>query len=297
MYIGRFAPSPTGPLHFGSLLAAVASYLEARTRQGQWLVRMEDLDKPREVAGAAAHILNTLEKFGFEWDGPVMYQSCRDLAYEDALATLKEQQIVYPCTCSRKEIAEVSLHTGIDGAIYPGTCLNHSVKPNHAIAWRVKTEDKVISFHDAVQGDTQQNLSHDIGDFVLKRADGLFAYQLAVVVDDAEQGITDIVRGADLLNSTPRQIFLQQLLHFHQPSYLHIPVATNNERQKLSKQTLALALNASDTVNQLWDALHFLNQAPPVSLKSEKLDACWTWAFTHWDAKKIPKKKSIIYKQ
>jgi len=297
-YIGRFAPSPTGPLHFGSLLAAVASYLEAKTHEGTWLVRMEDLDKPREVTGAADDILKTLEAFGFEWDGDVMYQRERDAAYAEALNTLEGQSQIYPCTCTRKEIADSSTEMGIEGVIYPQTCLHQPIKQNHPIAWRVKTNNQVIRFNDAVQGIITQHLSKDAGDFVLKRADGLFAYQLAVVVDDATQGVTHVVRGADLLNSTPRQIHLQSLLGFDTPSYLHIPVAANAVGQKLSKQTFAPGLNTSalnrqEKVAQLWAALDFLNQQPPASLKAEDLSGCWAWALQHWDATQIPKVASI----
>ena len=211
MYIGRFAPSPTGPLHFGSLVTAVASYLDARSNQGKWLLRIEDLDKPREVPGAAANILSTLEAYGFEWDDTIMYQSQRNDAYENVFDTLKERQFVYPCTCTRKEIADSSEQTGIEGIIYPKTCLHQAIKEHQPIAWRIKTTNKLIHFKDTVQGDIKQNLSSEFGDFVFKRSDGQFAYQLAVVVDDAEQGITNIVRGADLLNSTTRQIYLQYL--------------------------------------------------------------------------------------
>jgi glutamyl-Q tRNA(Asp) synthetase len=215
--IGRFAPSPTGPLHFGSLLAALASYCDVKSQGGLWRLRMEDLDKPREMAGAAQHILRTLEDFGFEWDGEVIYQSQRSDLYQDALNQLKAKSLVYNCDCSRKEIADSAQH-GIDGLVYPGTCRHKAVvKVPHA--GRVIVDDQPIAFTDAIQGNIQQTLAHDIGDFVLKRADGLFAYQLAVVVDDVEQGVTDIVRGADLLDSTPRQIYLQQRLGL---SLIHI---------------------------------------------------------------------------
>ncbi len=292
-YIGRFAPSPTGPLHFGSLVAAVASYLEAKTNHGQWLVRMEDLDQPREVAGAANEILHTLTAFGFEWDEDVTYQSQRNLAYEALLSELKALNRVYPCTCTRKEIAEVSMANGIEGAIYPKTCLNHAIKNNHPVAWRIKTEDHNIQFEDAVQGSFQQNLMQEIGDFVLKRADGLFAYQLAVVVDDAAQGITHIVRGSDLLTSTPRQIYLQEQLGLLTPHYTHIPIATNAAGQKLSKQTLALGINPQESVIQLWQSLAFLNQHPPTDLKEGNLAQCWEWAMANWQLTKVPKIKQI----
>lgn len=292
-YVGRFAPSPTGPLHFGSLVAATASYLEARTNQGAWLIRMDDLDKPREVAGAADSILHILEAFGFQWDQQVMYQSQRDHAYTQALSVLKDRQLAYACTCTRKEITDSSALIGIEGAVYPRTCLQQAIKKNHPLAWRIKVEDKTVSFNDAIQGIIAQNLLHDIGDFVLKRADGLFAYQLAVVVDDAAQGVTHVVRGADLLHSTPRQIYLQSLLNIDTPSYMHIPVAANQEGQKLSKQTLALGLNTQDTVMQLWHVLDFLNQSPPNELKLADINTCWEWAMAHWHSNQIPKTESI----
>lgn len=293
MYIGRFAPSPTGPLHFGSLIAAVASYCEAKSHQGQWLLRMEDLDTSREMPGAANTILKQLEAFGFEWDGKVIYQSQRDSYYAAALDFLKRHNLVYPCTCTRKEIADSSSRTGIEGLIYPGTCLQHPLKKQAAVAWRIRCPDNVISFHDAVQGDISQDLKHDIGDFVLKRADGLFAYQLAVVVDDAAQGITHVVRGADLLNSTPRQIYLQRMLHYATPIYAHIPVAANAAGEKLSKQTLAAPLDINSAHLQLFAALKFLGQNPPNALQHESLLSIWRWAFANWQLSKVPTLKSI----
>lgn len=292
MYIGRFAPSPTGPLHFGSLVAAVASYCEARVQRGMWLLRMEDLDRPREVKGAADTILQQLEEFGFEWDGPILYQSRRDEVYTAALEQLQQQSLIYPCTCTRKEIADSSTSIGIEGLIYPGTCLAQPVKPNAAMAWRIKTPDSIVAFDDAIQGHTGQNLQRDIGDFILKRADGLFAYQLAVVVDDAEQGITHIVRGADLLNSTPRQIYLQQMLGHASPQYAHVPVATNTAGEKLSKQTLAQTIDSKNSAYLLFLALQFLGQNPPESLQSETNQTVWQWAFAHWQLRHIPAVKS-----
>jgi glutamyl-Q tRNA(Asp) synthetase len=290
MYRGRFAPSPTGPLHFGSLIAAVASYLEAKTQSGEWLLRMEDLDTPREVAGAADAILKALETFGFEWDGSVIYQSRRFDAYAAALENL--QALVYPCTCSRKEIADSAMH-GIDGLIYPGTCRNGLKTDKQARAWRIKVEDRVIAFDDAIQSTISQNLSCDIGDFVLKRADGLYAYQLAVVVDDAEQGITHVVRGADLLDSTPRQIYLQQKLGVDTPGYAHIPVATNSQGEKLSKQTLAQPVDAQNPVPAIWQALSFLGQRPEISLRKASLAALWEYAKINWDISNIPRQRNI----
>ena len=296
--IGRFAPSPTGPLHFGSLLAALASYLEAKTQDGLWLVRMEDLDKPREVAGAANHILNTLEKFGLEWDGEVVYQSQRSALYQEALNQIKAKSLIYQCSCSRKEIADSynqkQAQHGIDGLIYPGTCRDKSstFKP---YAERIKVKDQNISFNDAIQGKIDQNLANQIGDFVLKRADGLFAYQLAVVVDDHLQGVTHIVRGADLLDSIPRQIYLQQVLGYSTPKYAHIPVASNQAGEKLSKQTLATPIDANNAPNLLINALDFLGQTPPQDLSNYKAQEILAWAMQHWALDKIPKQRSIIF--
>jgi len=295
--IGRFAPSPTGPLHFGSLLAALASYLEAKTKQGKWLVRMEDLDKPREVKGAASHILRTLEQFGFEWDGEVVYQSQRSELYQEALTQLEKKSLIYHCKCSRKEIADsysqMPAHHGIDGLVYPGTCrhLNITKMP---FSSRIKVNDCPISFNDAVQGAITQNLATQLGDFVLKRADGLFAYQLAVVVDDQAQGVTQIVRGADLLDSTPRQIYLQQQLSYPTPSYAHIPIASNMAGEKLSKQTLAPAITSEQASSWLIKALDFLGQTPPTTLASSSHMEILNWAKAHWQLAKVPKQRSII---
>jgi len=294
MYVGRFAPSPTGPLHFGSLVAAVASFCEAKANQGRWLVRMEDLDKPREIKGAADTILHQLEAFGFEWDDTVVYQSQRSALYSDALDQLNRKQLIYPCTCTRKEIADSSTTFGIDGRIYPKTCLHHPIKPDTAMAWRIQTHNNVISFDDGIQQLIQQNIGLDVGDFILKRADGLFAYQLAVVVDDAAQGITHIVRGADLLDSTPRQIYLQLQLDFSTQKYAHVPVAANANNEKLSKQTLAKPIEVSTASELLYDALCFLGQQPPATIKNAPLNTIWQWALEHWAMSAIPQTKQII---
>ena len=258
-YRGRFAPSPTGPLHFGSLVAAVGSYLDARHHNGNWLVRMEDLDTPRCVPGAAEDILHTLAAFGFASDEPVIYQSRRTATYEAALQKLKESGAAYPCCCTRKEIADSALH-GIEGFVYPGTCRHGMVHTRTTPAWRVRTDLTAapIAFEDALQGSISQNIETDIGDFVVKRADGLFAYQLAVVVDDAEQRITHVVRGSDLLASTPRQIHLQHLLGLTTPRYMHLPVAVNEAGEKLSKQTLAAPVDVAQPAATLLRALEFL---------------------------------------
>ncbi len=299
-YIGRFAPSPTGPLHFGSLVAALASYCEAKTHRGKWLLRIEDLDKPREMTGAVTNILHTLEGFGFEWDGEIVYQSQRAEAYEEALEKLRNKNVIYPCTCSRKEIADSSTEVGIEGKIYPKTCLKHAPRPNIRKAFRVIAINKPIAFEDTIQGSVTQNLAHDIGDFVLKRADGLFAYQLAVVVDDAAQGVTHVVRGADLLDSTPRQIYLQQLLGFPIPNYAHVPIAVNNTGEKLSKQTLAEPISTSLAGQQLFSALQYLGQNPPLEMQNATLDKnhiaeLWRWALENWSIAKIPHQRTIAY--
>ncbi len=292
MYIGRFAPSPTGPLHFGSLIAAVASYAEARKQHGQWLVRMEDLDKPREIAGAANNILTTLAAFGFEWDGDIVYQSQRAAYYQTAFDELLHENLIYPCSCSRKEIAD-SASIGIEGAVYPRTCLNHAVKSNIPVAWRIKTNNELWEFTDAIQINNtkllSQILAKDIGDFILKRTDGFFAYQLAVVVDDAVQGITHIVRGADLLSSTPRQMYLQYLLNFKQPHYTHVPIAVNAAGEKLSKQTLAEAIDALEATKFLVKALIFLGQEPSPGLQNNSINEVWKWTLENWDLQKIPR--------
>ena len=291
-YRGRFAPSPTGPLHFGSLVAAVGSYLEAKSRGGAWLVRMEDLDPPREQPGAAERILRTLEACGMNWDGNIMYQSKRGETYRAALARLEAQGLVYVCGCSRREIADSGL--GPDGAlIYPGTCRMGLAPGKTPRATRVRVDHQAIEFEDAVQGKIRQDLAAEVGDFVLLRADGLYAYQLAVVVDDAEQGITDVVRGADLLDSTPRQIYLQRLLDLPAPRYLHLPAAVNAAGEKLSKQTRAPPVDERDPVPVLAQVMDFLGQAPPAQLRRAPLAEFWRWALAHWDAKHIPRQRSL----
>lgn len=287
MYTGRFAPSPTGLLHIGSLLTAVASYADARAHGGRWLVRMEDLDPPREMAGAADHILHTLEAFGFEWDGETVYQSRRHSLYEDALGRLKNAGLVYPCYCSRKDWQAAAGH-GADGFVYNGRCRQAENRPtnNKPPAWRIRVPDRNIGFTDGIVGHYSQNLAHDIGDFVLLRADGFWAYQLAVVADDAEQGITHIVRGQDLLVSTPRQIYLQQCLGFPTPQYAHLPLLVNRHGQKWSKQTLAPALDLNRREQLLRQVFRYLNlpDAPPVANLHDLLG----WAVQNWDIKRVP---------
>jgi len=261
MYAGRFAPSPTGPLHFGSLVAALASWLDARAAKGRWTVRIEDLDRPREQPGAVDAILRTLERLGLYWDEPVIFQSQRSDLYRQALERLRAH--TYWCGCTRSEIADSSLGLASDGArIYPGTCRAGLALGKVPRALRVRTEDAEIAFEDRVQGMQRQSVARDVGDFVLFRADGQFAYQLAVVVDDAAQGITDVVRGADLLDSTARQIHLQRLLGYPTPRYLHVPVAVNAAGEKLSKQTAAAPVDGLARQHVLERALRFLGQGP-----------------------------------
>ncbi|MCL2344306.1 MAG: tRNA glutamyl-Q(34) synthetase GluQRS [Desulfobulbus sp.] len=293
-YRGRFAPSPTGPLHFGSLVAAVGSALDARSQGGEWLLRMEDVDTPRNVPGAADDILRTLAAFGFEWDGPVLWQSRRRDAYAAALEHLCQAGWAYACACSRKEIADSATRPAVDGGLaYPGTCRNGLPPGRAARAWRLRVTDEETAFTDRVQGRQTQRLERDVGDFVLRRADGLFAYQLAVVVDDAWQGVTDIVRGADLLDSTPRQIGLQRCLGYPQPRYAHLPVAANAAGEKLSKQTRAPVLDRNRAAAELVRALHFLGQRAPVELALSRPAEVWDWARQHWDFTALPRQRSI----
>jgi glutamyl-Q tRNA(Asp) synthetase len=279
-------------LHFGSLVAAVGSYLEAKSHGGQWLVRMEDVDSTREQPGAAMLILRTLDACGLAWDGDIMYQSRRSEAYRAALERLEAQGLVYACGCSRREIADSAL--GPDGAlIYPGTCRNGLAPGKTPRATRVRVDQATIAFDDAVQGTISQDLAAEVGDFVLRRADGLYAYQLAVVVDDAEQGITDVVRGADLLDSTPRQIYLQRRLGLSTPRYLHLPAAVNAAGEKMSKQTLAAPVDEREPVAVLAQVMEFLGRPPPAHLRRAPLSEFWRWALARWDAKRIPPRRSL----
>lgn len=282
---GRFAPSPSGPLHFGSLVAALASWLDVRHARGKWLVRIEDVDETRTVPGAADEILRTLESFGLHWDGAIEWQSTRKAQYEEALERLRGAGLAYRCRCSRKEIADSGVR-GIEGAVYPGTCRLLRLGAQAAGAERFIVPAGAIEFEDRVQGHVSQDVARDVGDFVLKRRDVLHGYQLAVVVDDAEQAITDVVRGADLLQSTPRQILLQRALGYPTPRYLHFPVAIDADGEKLSKQTLAGAVDASRAPELIAAGLSFLGQpavAPrnPVEMLEE--------AAAQWHVGHIPK--------
>ncbi|EGV19742.1 tRNA glutamyl-Q(34) synthetase GluQRS [Thiocapsa marina] len=290
-YRGRFAPSPTGPLHFGSLLAAMASYADARANRGIWLLRMEDLDRTREVPGAADLILRTLSALGFEWDEGVAYQSRRTDAYRDALDTLQARGLTYPCGCSRAEVARAG-RSGLEGPVYPGTCRAGLALGRSARTERFRTPAGAIVFEDGIQGQQEQRVDDAVGDFVLRRADGIHAYQLAVVVDDALQGITRVVRGADLLLSTPRQILLQRALGFSRPGYAHVPLVLDANGRKLSKSLAAAPVDARDPLPALRAAWALLGQIPaPADLH---LDAFWSWAIPEWRIARVPSKTAVV---
>jgi len=275
----------------------MASWLDARAQGGEWLVRMEDIDRPREKPGAADTILRALESCALHWDGPVMIQSRRDEVYAAAMSELDRAGHLYACTCTRREIADSvtamdRLFEGQD-IVYPGTC-RHGLAPGRAPrAWRVRVPPETIEFNDRIQGRCSQNMESECGDFVVRRADGLFAYQLAVVVDDAEQGITDIVRGADLLSSTPRQLLLQRQLGYATPAYAHLPVAVNADGEKLSKQTRAAALDAEHPSPDMVHALRFLGQSPEESLTTARPEEILAWALEHWNMDRVPHQLSI----
>jgi glutamyl-Q tRNA(Asp) synthetase len=284
-YIGRFAPSPTGPLHSGSLVAALASFLDARSQQGKWLVRIENIDPPREQSGASHEILKALEAHQLLWDGSVIYQSDRFELYRDTANSLIDQNLAYFCTCSRSELKGQS--------IYPGTCRNCQKKPSSPAAVRVICQPVAIDFEDRIQGPQHQQMDSDIGDFVIYRKDHLPAYQLATAVDDVEQNISHVVRGCDLLDSTPRQLYLQQLLQKESPSYAHLPVLAKADGQKLSKQNLAAPLNLSTCNHNLIKALTLLNQNPPVELTGASCAETLDWATLNWHLQNIPSLESI----
>jgi glutamyl-Q tRNA(Asp) synthetase len=290
-YRGRFAPSPSGPLHFGSLVAAVGSFLEARVRGGQWLVRIEDLDPPRERPGAADDILRTLDHLGLHWDGPVLRQSARSAAYEAALERLGTAGRLRSCLCSRGQLTALPANQQRgpgEELFHPPQCLAvNSGMTGRPPALRFRAPDCEVEFVDRVQGRQRANVARSVGDFVLKRSDGLFAYQLAVVVDDAEQGVTDIVRGADLLSSTPRQIVLQDALGLRPLTYMHLPIAVSETGLKLSKSEDAPALSRSSSAAQIVAALEFLRQAPPAGLERAPLAEVWQWANAHWQPERI----------
>ena len=285
-YVGRFAPSPTGPLHFGSLVAALASYFDARSNKGTWLVRMEDLDPPREPPGTDELILEQLHALGLEWDGEVLYQSNRLEVYSATLKRLKATGLCFACDCTRPRIKSI-------GGIYDGRCRNRKLPFSAGLATRVTTDNSLHEFEDAIQGSYSQTLEQDTGDFTLLRKDGLFAYQLAVVVDDADQGISHVVRGYDLLESTPRQIYLQKLLGFMTPQYAHVPVIVNEQGQKLSKQHFADAIEVKAASKVLHNAMRYLGLRPANSQISEPPAELLAWGIDNWDIQTVPKLANI----
>lgn len=284
-YVGRFAPTPSGGLHLGSLVAAVASYLDAKSVGGKWFVRIEDIDPPREVAGATQNILQTLEHYGFEWDGEVFYQSQRFAIYEAVVNKLFNSGLAYACTCSRKELENYP--------IYPNFCRD-ALKPRQDAAIRVRVPTLTYQFNDKVQGDYAQQLAEQVGDFVIQRRDGFFAYQLAVVIDDAAQGITHIVRGADLLDSTPRQLYLQELLGFASPCYLHVPILLGTDGHKLSKSKCSPILPLPQASSLLLTALTILGQSPGPQLVTESPQQILNWAISHWNVQNIPQQPVLV---
>ncbi len=285
-YIGRFAPSPSGPLHIGSLVSAVASFLDARANHGTWLVRIEDLDPAREPTGTAETILEQLDDYGMQSDSPVLFQSTRLEAYREALDSLQNRGTCYSCTCTRQQVRAM-------GSVYDGTCRSNPPPPGMKCAVRARVQHRSIEFEDRIQGYQHQNLASECGDFIIRRKDGLYAYQLAVVVDDAYQNITHVVRGCDLLDSTPRQIYLQQLLGYPTPVYGHIPVITNELGQKLSKQHFADPISSKKRNSILHAAIGYLGMNPPRQHYNLGVATQLDWAIEHWDIQAIPKLATI----
>jgi glutamyl-Q tRNA(Asp) synthetase len=283
-YCGRFAPSPTGPLHFGSLIAALGSYLQAKHQGGRWLIRIEDLDNPRNQPCAMQSILRSLQRFGLTADGEILLQSARVGSYREALATLHARGLTFGCTCSRQEVGD---------SVYSGTCREGVPRGRQPRSIRVRVDADTVSFTDAVQGRYEQDLKRDVGDFVVLRADNIVAYHLAVVVDDALQGVTEVVRGADLLDSTPRQIYLQHLLGLTTPRYMHLPMAVGADGRKLSKQNDAPPIDESNPAGTLWQALRFLGQEPEEALRRASVGRILDWAVVHWSLAKVPRLRAI----
>ena len=297
-YRGRFAPSPSGPLHFGSLTSALASYLDARANNGEWLVRIEDIDPPREVTGSDKLILDSLQAHGMQWDGDVLYQSSRTEAYDAALIELAKKHLLFYCSCTHKQLKEFreknsDTESILANGVYPGLCREHTDYRSEC-SIRLKINEQIFLFHDKVYGLVSQDLITEVGDFVLKRRDGLYAYQLAVVVDDIYQGVTDIVRGVDLLDSSPRQLYLYQCLNAHPPNYTHLPLALLPDGKKLSKQTGAKALDNTKAAENIFTALSFLGQNPPKELHAEPVNVLINWGIKHWDISKISTQDTVI---
>jgi glutamyl-Q tRNA(Asp) synthetase len=288
-YVGRFAPSPSGPLHFGSLVAALASYLDARAHGGAWLLRIDDLDPPREVAGAAQKIIDALRCHGLQWDGEICWQSQRGAAYDSALKILQHRHLVYFCDCTRAMLAEL-------GGAYQGHCRDRGLAADTPSACRLRLDERIISFTDLFQGPQSCCPRIEDGDFVIRRKDRLYAYQLAVVVDDAGSGITHVVRGADLIESCGRQIYLQQVLGLDTPVYGHVPVASTADGRKLSKQNQSPAIERHAALDNLLAALRFLGQAVPAQPQANSAGLL-RWAIVHWDRNRVPRKMALAHKE
>lgn len=284
-YVGRFAPSPSGPLHFGSLIAALGSYLQARSQQGQWLVRIEDLDPPREIPGAADDILRTLEAYGLAWDGKVMYQSQRHEAYQAQIDTWLSDHTAYYCQCTRKQIK-------LAGGLYPGTCRELNYLATHC-AVRLKVDTPITHFVDKLHGRIEIPAALAQEDFIIRRRDGLYAYNLAVVLDDIEQGVTEVVRGADLIEPTGRQISLYRHLQQPEVSYLHLPLAVTDNGNKLSKQNHAPAIDKERPKPALINAMTFLGMAPPADLINASMAEILQWGVDSWDIDNLPQTTAI----
>jgi len=282
--VGRFAPTPSGDLHLGSLYTAVASYLDARAHRGRWLLRVEDLDRPREVAGSAARILRTLERFGFEWDGEAVRQSDRTASYLGALESLAGRGLTFQCSCSRAQLDETR---------YPGTCRERPAISGVPTATRLRVEPGLIAFSDRIQGTFRQDVAATVGDLVLKRRDGVLSYLLAVVIDDAAQGVTHILRGADLLDNTPRQIYLQRTLQLTAPSYAHVPVLTEPDDTKLSKSKRSVRLDEHGQLPQLLQVFSLLGLTPPDSLHTATVADAWAWAISRWRIDRVPRRLNV----
>ena len=279
-------------MHFGSLCTALASFLQARSKQGKWLLRIDDLDTPRNVAGATEQILRTLEIFGLNWDDCILYQSLNSDSYQAALDDLEQQNLLYPCICSRRTLSQYR-HNNPAAPAYPGLCRNRQITPDTPYSLRIKTEDKEISFQDGLQNQIHQNLALEHGDFILKRKDRIIAYQLSVVVDEHAQGITEVVRGVDLIDSTPKQIFLQQQLGYKTPKYMHVPVIIDQLGYKLSKQTFAQAIDENFPEQTLYKTLSLLKQNPPVDLQTAPIATQLNWAIEHWNPESLKKIRAI----
>lgn len=283
-YRGRFAPTPSGDLHFGSIVAALGSFLQARNQKGLWLVRIDDVDVTRARSGADTRILKQLENLGLHWDGDIMYQSRRDPIYQAALDSLTRENLLYACQCSRKQVGQLP---------YPGTCRDAALEFTPDRSLRVKTDNTEIKIADKIQGSICSHMEQDVGDFIVRRADGLYAYHLAVVVDDAELGITEVVRGADLLDTTAAQVYLQQQLQIKTPSYLHLPVVLDKQDKKLSKSGQAVAVTGQPAQTLIIQALSFLGQVLPDHAHDANRDELLAWAIEHWDTSLIPRRVAI----